>query len=75
MAPAGTSKAPKRSDLDRWEIVRFLLSRGFRFRTIREEGKRVPYPDTLEAARAFVARYREFAEEPAEVESRNHQGG
>lgn len=59
-------KAPKRNDDAQWTKVAFLLAKGFRFSTIRENGERVPYPQTLESAQSFVVKYRRFAEEPAE---------
>jgi len=64
-------KAPKSSDIEQWRKISFLLSHGFRFNTIRENGKRVPYPIDLELAKEFVIRYRRFAEEPAEMPVRD----
>jgi hypothetical protein len=51
-------KPPKNSDVDQWKKVRYLVAAGFFFQRVRDaERSRVPYPETLKDARAFVARY------------------
>ncbi len=58
-------KAPRRSDLQQWEKVRFLLEHGFRFFSVRDDsGSYVRYPETLAEAREFVRKYRNQAWEP-----------
>lgn len=57
-------KPPKKSDARQWEKVNFLISHGFLFQKIYDEGLNgmsVPYPDTLEEARDFVVKYAEYA--------------
>lgn len=57
-------KAPKKGDLKQWQKVRFLFDHGFRFQKIRvgpKDKDTVPYPDTLEQAKEFVVKYKEFA--------------
>jgi len=51
-------KAPPHGEVDQWEKVRLLYAHGFRFaRQYDDDGRRVPYPRTLEEARTFVAIY------------------
>lgn len=51
-------KTPAITQIDQWEKVRFLYAHGFTFaRQYDENGRRVPYPRTLEEARVFVATY------------------
>ena len=51
-------KAPPCTALDQWEKIRLLYAHGFRFaRQYDDDGRRVPYPATLEEARVFVATY------------------
>ena len=57
-------KAPKRSDLKQWKKVAYLFEHGFRFQKIRpvkNSLESVPYPETLEAARDFVEKYKDYA--------------
>ena len=57
-------KAPRKADLRQWEKIRFLIAHGFRFQKIRTGNKgqdSVPYPETLEEAKAFVVKYRTHA--------------
>ena len=57
-------KAPKKSDHKQWSKIRFLFEHGFRFqkiRPVRNSVESVPYPDTLEEAKEFVAMYKDFA--------------
>jgi hypothetical protein len=51
-------KTPKRSDASQWEKVKFLFSNGFHFQSVYVDGKRIPYPDTLEEAKEFVKKYK-----------------
>jgi DNA-directed RNA polymerase subunit RPC12/RpoP len=58
-------KPPKRSDLQQWEKVRFLLENGFRYLSVRDDsGRYTRYPETLAEAREFVRKYRNQAWEP-----------
>ena len=57
-------KAPKKSNKPQWEKIRFLFEHGFRFQKIRVgsgHSDTVPYPETLEEAKEFVIKYRNFA--------------
>ena len=56
-------KPPKRRDAKQWDKVNFLFEHGFRFQKIRIGGHHdtVPYPKTLEEARDFVVRYKDYA--------------
>ena len=57
-------KAPKKSDLKQWSKVAFLFEHGFRFQKIRLKNnslESVAYPKTLEAAKEFVEKYKEYA--------------
>lgn len=52
-------KPPKADDLAQWKKVRLLVAAGFFFQHVYDEKTRqVPYPETLEEARAFVIRHR-----------------
>ncbi|MCW8877835.1 MAG: hypothetical protein OQK04_06255 [Kangiellaceae bacterium] len=59
-------KAPKATDKKQWDKIRFLFEHGFRFQKIRI-GKNqthhdtVPYPETMEQAREFVMKYKDYA--------------
>jgi len=57
-------KAPKKSDESQWSKVAFLIRNGFWFQKIRpipNSTESVPYPETLEQAKAFVVKYKQFA--------------
>ncbi|PLK47447.1 hypothetical protein C0V76_17495 [Uliginosibacterium sp. TH139] len=57
-------KSPKRTDAKQWLKIRYLFSHGFRFQKIRVGPRHhdvVPYPETLEAAREFVEKYKAYA--------------
>ena len=57
-------KPPKKKDTNQWEKVRFLVEHGFRFQKIRTGSghqETVPYPETLEEAREFVVKYKDYA--------------
>jgi hypothetical protein len=57
-------KAPKKKDAKQWQKMRYLFSHGFRFQKIRigpGHHDVVPYPETLEAAREFVEKYKSYA--------------
>ena len=56
-------KAPKRSDTSQWKKVQFLIMHGFLFQKIRLDvnGESVPYPETLEQAKEFVIKYKDWA--------------
>ena len=57
-------KAPKKTDKKQWEKISFLHEHGFRFQKIRigsGHHEVVPYPETLEEAKEFVIKYKEYA--------------
>ena len=57
-------KAPAKSDFKQWKKVAFLIEHGFLFQKIRPDKdsyESVRYPETLEDAREFVAKYRRWA--------------
>jgi hypothetical protein len=64
-------KAPKKSNKKQWKKITYLFNHGFRFQKMRI-GKRsgnfvsytpesIPYPETLEQAKEFVAKYKDYA--------------
>ena len=57
-------KSPKKSGLKQWEKVAFLFDHGFRFQKIRigpGHHDVIPYPDTLDQAKEFVVKYKDYA--------------
>ena len=57
-------KAPKKTDKKQWNKIQFLVKNGFRFQKIRigsGDHDTVPYPDTLEEAKEFVIKYKDYA--------------
>jgi DNA-directed RNA polymerase subunit RPC12/RpoP len=57
-------KPPKKSNKKQWKKIRFLFEHGFRFQKIHVNKNRVesiPYPETLEEAKDFVIKYKEFS--------------
>jgi DNA-directed RNA polymerase subunit RPC12/RpoP len=57
-------KPPKKSDKEQWNKVRYLKEHGFWFQKIRPDENSVdsiPYPDTLDEAKEFVNKYKDFA--------------
>ena len=57
-------KAPKKTDKKQWEKIRFLIENGFRFQKIRNGTRHhdtVSYPETLEEAKEFVVKYKDYA--------------
>jgi len=57
-------KAPKKTDKKQWEKIRFLFKHGFRFQKIRVgtgHHDTVSYPETLEEAKEFVTKYKDYA--------------
>jgi hypothetical protein len=54
-------KAPKRTDQKQWRKVEYLVRAGFFFQHVQNANCRVPYPETLEDAREFVATYQSQA--------------
>jgi hypothetical protein len=57
-------KAPKKTDVRQWEKVRFLFGHGFRFQKIRTgpgHHDTVAYPETLEEAKEFVVKYKQYS--------------
>lgn len=62
-------KPPKTSDIEQWKKVKFLFDHGFHFQKIPVFDPNnshiiigsVPYPDTLEQAKEFVKKYKQFA--------------
>ena len=57
-------KAPKKTDTKQWEKTRYLFNHGFRFQKIRigtQHHDTVSYPETLEQAKEFVVKYKQYA--------------
>ena len=59
-------KAPKKSDKKQWAKIIFLFKHGFRFQKIRLSTHQthhdtISYPDTLEEAKEFVVKYKDYA--------------
>ncbi len=57
-------KSPKKTDAKQWKKIRFLFDNGIRFQKIRpipNSTESIPYPDTLEEARGFVVKYKDFS--------------
>ena len=57
-------RAPKKSDIKQWQKIKFLFDHGFRFQRIRIgnwDKDTVRYPDTLEQAKEFVAKYKKYS--------------
>jgi hypothetical protein len=50
-------KPPARTDQEHWRMVEYLFKHGFRFESIYVDNVTVPYPTTLDEARAFVRRF------------------
>ena len=57
-------KPPKKTDKKQWLKVKFLFEHGFNFQKIYDKnknGENIPYPKTLEEAKDFVIKYKEYA--------------
>lgn len=65
-------RPPKRTELNKWKTVKFLVEHGFRFQHIYKDIKQklnstvsyenlVPYPENLRDAKDFVERYKQQA--------------
>ena len=57
-------KAPKSTDQKQWVKIRFLFDHGLRFQKIRVGSSHhsvVHYPKTLEEAKEFVVKYKDYA--------------
>lgn len=57
-------KTPKKSDDTQWKKVALLVEHGFLFQKIRPDrnsGESVTYPKTLEEAKEFVIKYKDWA--------------
>jgi DNA-directed RNA polymerase subunit RPC12/RpoP len=57
-------KAPKKTDKKQWEKIHFLFEHGFRVQKIRTDSGHhdtVAYPEKLEEAKNFVAKYKDYA--------------
>lgn len=57
-------KPPKKSDKKQWGKIKFLIENGFRFQKIRTgpgHHETIPYPETLEDAKEFVVKYKQYA--------------
>tara|TARA_R110002050_G_scaffold204327_1_gene339514 strand:- start:47 stop:349 length:303 start_codon:yes stop_codon:yes gene_type:complete len=51
-------RPPKKNDKKRWELVKFLIARGFNFQSVSDEnGIYVTYPQSIEEAKEFVKKY------------------
>jgi DNA-directed RNA polymerase subunit RPC12/RpoP len=57
-------KAPKRTDKQQWQKIKFLFEHGFRFQKIRKGSghhNTIAYPETLAEAKEFVVKYKDYA--------------
>ena len=57
-------KPPKQTDKKQWEKVKLLADHGFYFQKIYDKennGEHIPYPETLEQAKEFVVRWKQYA--------------
>ena len=57
-------KAPRKTAKRQWDKIRFLVKHGFRFQKIRLASGRqdsVAYPETLEEAREFIVKFKDYA--------------
>ena len=53
-------KAPSKTDVAQWEIVKMLVDNGFRFQTLYDpvSGERIRYPRTKTEAEEFIRKYK-----------------
>jgi len=51
-------KPPKKSEVKKWETVKFLLENEFYYQHIYEDGKTVKYPENINDAKIFVEKYK-----------------
>lgn len=61
-------RPPKKTEYKKWEVVKFLISEGFPFQHIYQEGKSdyyktssdnyVKYPKTMQEAEEFINKYK-----------------
>lgn len=59
-------RPPKKTDENKWEVVKFLIDNGFYYQHISEpttidKTKYVEYPDNLREAKEFVIKYKNQA--------------
>ena len=57
-------KPPKKTDTKQWLKIKLLFENGFYFQKIHDlsnGGVNVPYPKTLEEAKEFVIKYKQYA--------------
>ena len=50
-------KSPKKNDIKKWEIIKYLLENGFYFQHIYENNKIIEYPQNIKEAKTFVEKY------------------
>ena len=52
-------RPPKKLDLKKWEVVEFLVLKGFKYGHVyRSVGKYAKYPETMKDALEFVEKYK-----------------
>jgi hypothetical protein len=52
-------KPPKKSDLESWAVVEYVVQAGFRYQSLQmEDGRSAKYPSTLKEAEVFVLAHR-----------------
>lgn len=52
-------KAPKKTAIEEWEVVKYLVNAGFFYQSIYlENGKTTNYPKTIKEAKEFVVAYK-----------------
>lgn len=62
-------RPPKKTDIKKWEVVKFLIEHGFKYQHIYKDvslkngivvySNYAPYPDNLNEAKEFVEKYKE----------------
>jgi hypothetical protein len=51
-------KAPKKGNIEKWGIIKYLLENGFYFQHIYDNEKSVKYPENYKDAKIFVEKYK-----------------
>ena len=59
-------KPPRRNDIQKWEVVKFLVDNGFVFQNVYKEVttevyQQIPYPENMADAREFVTASKKWA--------------
>jgi hypothetical protein len=49
---------PKKKDIKKWAVIKYLLENGFYFQSIRENNEKAKYPENMRDAKIFVEKYK-----------------